>query len=85
MAQGGIHGRRPPAAGYWGGPVAGLAMAPQAIWESQQSRTSVIPEGVRVAHVAAQSIDRLVPADVHHLEQRGPGSGRKEARPQAVP
>jgi hypothetical protein len=57
-----------PAAAYRGGPVAGLA--PEAIWESQQAGPRVIPESVRVAHVVAQRVDRLVPAHIHHLEQR---------------
>jgi hypothetical protein len=48
---------------------------PRLFGKSQQSRTSVIPEGVRVAHVAAQSVDRLVPAEIHQLEDRRP-SGR---------
>jgi hypothetical protein len=43
---------------------------------SQQSRASVIPEGVRVAHVAAQSVDRLVSADIHHFKQAGASGGR---------
>ena len=47
----------------------------------------MIPEGVRVAHVAAQGVDRLVPAHVHYLEQRGAagGRGREEAGAEAVP
>ena len=46
----------------------------------------MIPEGVRVAHIAAQGVDRLVPAHVHHLEQRrtSGGCGREEAGAEAV-
>jgi hypothetical protein len=54
---------------------------------SEQSGSCVIPECVRVAHVATQRVDRLVPAHVHHLEQRGPAGscGGKEARAEAMP
>jgi hypothetical protein len=37
----------------------------------QQPGPRVVPEGLGIAHVAPQHIDRLVTAHVHHLEQRG--------------
>jgi hypothetical protein len=47
----------------------------------------MIPEGVRVAHIAAQGVDRLVPAHVHHLEQRSARAAAEVRKPgaEAVP
>jgi hypothetical protein len=50
------------------------------VWASQQPRTCVITKRVRIAHVAAQRVDRLVPADIHHLEQRGAAGGSRHVR-----
>jgi hypothetical protein len=49
--------------------------APEAIWESQQSRARMVPESVCLTHIAPERVDRLVPADIHHLEQRGAAGG----------
>jgi hypothetical protein len=54
-------------------PVSGEDLSPgwhdPKLFESQQSRTRMISKRVSVAHIAAQGVDRLVPAHVHHLEQ----------------
>jgi hypothetical protein len=42
----------------------------------QQTCPRVIPEGIRVAHIAAQGVDGLVAAYVHHLEERCATRGR---------
>jgi hypothetical protein len=43
---------------------------------SKQPRSGVIPECGGVAQVAAQHVNRLVPAHVHHFEQRSSVRGR---------
>ena len=49
-------------------------------------RTCEIPEAIGVAHVAAQGVDRLVPADVHHLEEASTGGrGGEEIGTEAMP
>jgi hypothetical protein len=53
---------------------------------SKQPHPSVIPEGVRIAHVASQHVDRLVPAHVI-LNSEAPRAAAdvRKPKPQLLP